>query len=192
MTTTMNKQSTNKRGGAVVRGAVATGVASALMLGGFGVFALWSDSQNAGATGQVQTGSLSLDPISGPVVWQLENPQGGGGPVAIDLATYKASPGDVISYTVEAAGTVTGTDITAELRVDLDEVQLDAALSEEDVIITVLGAGGEPLEVVGSATGTTFSQPVTVSIEFSSAMTGGMDLPAAVSVDGLSLVLQQL
>jgi len=179
------------RGSSALKGAVAAGAATAILLGGFGAFALWSDTQNAGAAGQIQTGVLKLDPITAPVQWQLDNPQSGA-PAPIDLSTFKASPGDVISYTVTATGTVTGTDITASLDVDLGDVQLDPALESGDVTITATGAGGAPIEIVGTDAGNQFSQEVTVTIAFDEAMTGGMNLPAAVDMDGLVLRLQQL
>lgn len=186
----MTTSKTN-RGGTAMRGAVAAGAATAVLLGGFGAFALWSDSQNAGAAGQIQTGQLSLDPITGPVIWQLDNPQDGGDAIQIDLATFSASPGDVISYEVPVSGSVTGTDITAMLRVDMRDVVLDPSLQDSDVTVSVIADGGRQLTIVGTEAGTSFTEPVTVRVEFASTMEGSMSLPAAVDIDGLELVLEQ-
>lgn len=179
------------RGGSALRGAVAAGAATAILLGGFGAFALWSESQNAGAAGTIQTGQLALDPIAGPVQWMLENPQDGGPAVPVDLATFMASPGDSISYEILVNASVTGTNITADLDVDLDRVVLDPTLAPSDVIISVVGAQGDPIEIVGTPEGASFSEPVTVRVEFDDEMVGAMNLPKAVDVDGLELVLQQ-
>lgn len=179
------------RGGNALRGAVAAGAATAVLLGGFGAFALWSESQDAGASGQIQTGQLSLDPIIGPVTWVLDNPQSGEPAYPINLTTFKASPGDSISYEVTASGSVTGTDITALLDVNLDAVVLDPALESSDVTVSVESATDGPLVVVGTEAGATFSEPVTVRVEFDQAMEGAMDLSAAVDIDGLELILQQ-
>lgn len=182
----------NTRGGTALRGALAAGTATALLLGGFGAFALWNDSQDAGATGAIATGLLELDPIAESVQWQLDNPQGGGAAVTIaDLTTFRASPGDVLSYNVPVTGTVTGSDITAELTVDFDQIGIDPAV-DSDVTITVAGADGQLIEIVGTAAGTAIDEIVSVRVEFAESMTGGMNLPAAVDVDGMDLVLQQL
>lgn len=180
----------NVRTGSALRGALAASAATVVLLGGFGAFALWSETQNGGAAGNIQTGHLALDPISGPISWQLENPQGGGAAVPIDLATYLASPGDIISYTVPVTGEVSGTDITAELNADLSGVVVDPELAS-DVAISVSGANGDPITVVGTEGGNTFTHDATVRVEFADDMTGGMSLPQAVALDGLNLVLQQ-
>ncbi|MEV7961700.1 alternate-type signal peptide domain-containing protein [Oerskovia paurometabola] len=105
-----------RRGGMALRGAVVAGTATAMLMGGFGAFALWSDSQAGGASGSIQTGQLALDPVDGQAQWYLEDPQGGSAQ-PIDLATYLASPSDVVFYTTSVSGVVQGTDITAELTV---------------------------------------------------------------------------
>jgi alternate signal-mediated exported protein len=182
----------NRRGGMALRGAVVAGTATALLMGGFGAFALWSDTQAGGASGSIQTGQLVLDPVTDQAQWYLEDPLGGPAQ-PIELATYLASPGDVVFYTVPVTGVVQGTDITAELTVDLDSIDIDSSLVGPDAVeITAEGADGSPIVITGTDTGDgAFTQPVTVRVVFPSTMTGGMDLSNAVDVKGLNLVLQQ-
>lgn len=188
MSTTMK----TRRGGMALRGAVVAGTATAMLMGGFGAFALWSDSQAGGASGSIQTGQLALDPVDGQAQWYLEDPQGGPAQ-PIDLATYLASPSDVVFYTTSVSGVVQGTDITAELTVDLNSIDLDSSLVGPDAVeITTEGASGEPIVITGTDTGDgTFEQSVTVRVAFPSTMTGGMNLSNAVDINGLNLVLQQ-
>jgi alternate signal-mediated exported protein len=188
MTTTKTR-----RGGTALRGTIVGATATALLMGGFGAFALWSDAQLGGADGSIQTGQLALDPVSDNASWVLENPQQGGSAQPIDLATYLASPGDIISYTVTASGTVKGSDITAELIADRGSIDFDDTLVDDnEVRVTTEGADGNPVVITGTDTGNgRFSQPVTVRVEFPTTMTAGMSLTDAVKLDGFKLLLQQ-
>lgn len=180
------------RGSTALRGTIVAGTATALLMGGFGAFALWSDSQFGGATGSIQTGQLALNPVSAVPQWYLDNPQEGQRR-AIDLATFLASPGDVLTYTVPVAGTVKGSDITAELTVDLDSINFNDALTGDDEVkVTAEGADGQPIVITGTDTGAgAFNQDVTVRVEFPTTMTGGMSLTDAVNLTGFNLLLQQ-
>jgi len=176
-----------------LRGAVAAGTATVLLLGGFGAFALWSDSQSAAVTQKITTGSLLLDQISGDVIWKLENPQvDGPGPVVIDPVAFRASPGDILSYTVNVTGEVKGSDLVAKLEVDPTQATLRPGISASDVDISVVGVDGEAIQILGTEAGTAIDELVTVRVEFTSAMTGGMNLTDAVDVSGMDLRLQQV
>lgn len=185
----------SSRSGSLVRGAVAAGAATAVLLGGFGAFALWSDSANAGATGAVETGYLELDPISATPDWYLANPGGVASPVAIDLSTFRASPGDVIYYDVPVSGTVKGSDLTAELQVDPTSVAAAfpaTGIDASKVDVTVGSTAGAPVQIVGTSAGTAFTETVRVQIDFTEDLEDGMALSPAVSLTGLELTLQQI
>lgn len=178
-----------------IRGAVAAGAATAVLLGGYGVFALWSDSATAGATGDIQTGSLVLNVDSSSASWQLENPQGGGAPVAIaDIATYVASPGDELSYTgLVVDGSVTGSDITAELVVDTAAIRIAPELAG-DVDVTVdASALGASNPITGTQAGTSFSGPVSVTVTFADSISdpATMNLLQAVQLSSMDIQLAQ-
>jgi alternate signal-mediated exported protein len=91
-------------------------------MGGFGAFALWTDSATLASSGTIASGQLDLTVASEDGKWYLENPQtnnAGTGPVEIaNLATYKISPGDQLSFKGNTyTGYVKGSDIQAQLEI---------------------------------------------------------------------------
>ncbi len=94
----------------MAKGALATGVGVALLLGGGGTLATWNMSQNTSA-GTVVSGNLALTPGAGK--WQA------GAAPAASAATlapgFKPVPGDVFSYTQDLAVQLEGTNMVADL-----------------------------------------------------------------------------
>jgi alternate signal-mediated exported protein len=77
----------------MIKGSIAGATGVALLMGGFGTYALWSDSENLAENG-VQSGELTIDTTAG--VYDDAN-----SPAANDWngATDKMVPGDKVTYT---------------------------------------------------------------------------------------------
>jgi len=76
-----------------VKGSLAGAAGIALLMGGFGSYALWTDSENLAATG-VDSGQLNIDTTAG--VWDDTSHSGTGDWTP---GTDKMVPGDVVTYT---------------------------------------------------------------------------------------------
>ncbi|MBD8043069.1 alternate-type signal peptide domain-containing protein [Arthrobacter sp. Sa2BUA2] len=93
----------------MAKGALATGVGVALLLGGGGTLAVWNQSQVVKA-GTIVAGDLNL--VAGEGAWT----NAAGTPV--DPASYKVVPGDVLTYTQELDVTLVGDLMEAKLSLD--------------------------------------------------------------------------
>jgi alternate signal-mediated exported protein len=98
----------------LVKGAVATAAGVALLMGGAGTFAYWNAS--TGITGgTIVAGQLTVaDATPSDGVWTVKK-NGTGTAVVVALSSYKASPGDVLTYTKSVKVTATGDNLTAAL-----------------------------------------------------------------------------
>jgi alternate signal-mediated exported protein len=98
----------------LVKGAVATAAGVALLMGGAGTFAYWNAS--TGITGgTIVAGQLTVaDATPSDGVWTVQK-NGSGTAAVISLASYKASPGDAITYTKSVKVTAIGDNLTAKL-----------------------------------------------------------------------------
>lgn len=188
-----NAQKQRRRGALLGQSAVAAGVATAVLLGGFGAFSLWNDSVAAGVNDNIATGTLAFDGVT-PGEWTIVETDGvlDAGD-EIDPATFKASPGDVIQYTADVAFTAEASDMLAELVVDEASYLINPALAP---YVTVElsdehGAAG-PIEI--DTQGGSQSIPVVVTVAFSDTIPDvtGQDLPSAVALDGLNFRLDQV
>ncbi|MDR3359236.1 MAG: alternate-type signal peptide domain-containing protein [Bifidobacteriaceae bacterium] len=206
----MTKFAGAKRGGALFRSALAAGAATAVLLGGFGVFALWKDSAHLGTDNKatINSGEISLEAQPGTGVWKLENPGGTNSAVDVaDIDNYVISPGDRLSYTgMSFKGHVTGSDIKAKLQLtntgNGQTILADAVkdyvtvkykignLPPGDVILE--GTQAQPTAYLGGADS---AQTVEVYIQFAEdtpADAAQNVMPAIDFSAGLDLVLQQL
>ena len=112
------------------KGGIAVAAGAALLLGGFGTFALWNDSANLDA-GTVASGELSL--TAGPTSkgWYLYNgtstdPDDYTG-TALDLDDYRVQPEDELVFVAKGIGlTATGGRLFYTLDVDLGPDGVDA------------------------------------------------------------------
>lgn len=93
----------------MAKGALATGVGVALLLGGGGTLAVWNQSANASA-GTIAAGDLNLTTETG--VW-TSNISG----AVASIATYKIVPGEKLTYTQNVDVTLTGNNIAGNLTV---------------------------------------------------------------------------
>lgn len=190
----MADQKKRRRGALVGQSAVAAGVATAVLLGGFGAFSLWNDSIGAGTNDSIATGSLAFDGVT-PGGWTIVETDGVLAPgAAIDPATFKASPGDVIQYAADVQLTADASDMLAELVVDPDTYSIDPALADHVTVELSNAAGDVTGTIPVDATAGSQSIPVRVTISFSDEITGltGQDLGSAVALDGLNFRLDQV
>ncbi|RVW05622.1 alternate-type signal peptide domain-containing protein [Rhodococcus xishaensis] len=132
----MNKQT---------KGAIAAGAAALLLAGGAGTWAAWSASETVGGDG-VQSGSLSLTQ-EGEAGWAV-----GGEP--IDITTFKAVPGDVLTYSASFLVGAEGNNLSATLTADLGSIGGGNELADRlgiDTTATIDGVAldpsGEGLEI---------------------------------------------
>lgn len=128
------------------KGALAAGAAAALLIGGAGTLAFWSDDAEVDG-GEIEAGSIDFSEVECGDDW-LE----GGAPVAVLV------PGDTV--TKECTGTLTlvGDHIGATVALDAASVaDAEAAFNDEIVITAALSAPDEAIEGPGS-------YPVTVAI----------------------------
>ncbi|MDR2381519.1 MAG: alternate-type signal peptide domain-containing protein [Bifidobacteriaceae bacterium] len=198
------------RRGGLVRSALAAGAATAVLMGGFGAFALWSSSIDLGSKATIASGSLTLARgAAGNGAWTLENPGGVASPTPINaISNFVISPGDVLAYKgLSFTGSVTGSDIEAELQLagknDNGNVLIDAAANGYIVVkfdvaganspgtVTLKGTGSTPVYLGGSAA----LQTVDVYIEFLSSTPPAVAQNLSSAIDfskGLELVLQQI
>ncbi len=92
----------------MAKGALATGVGVALLLGGGGTLATWNASQAANA-GTIASGELKM--TAGTGNWASNMTAG-----PITVASYKMVPGEKLTYSQDLAVTLIGDRITANLK----------------------------------------------------------------------------
>ncbi len=174
----------------LAKGAVATALGTALLLGGAGTLALWNDSADLGAGQDIASGVLTLDAATGtwdanPALWV---------------------PGDAITYTTTVSIVAQGDNLAAELSVDPASITgspallaaLDTTLAVSDV------AGGALTPVAGqdnvftvvptdATSGAPVTATVTVTIGFPADSVSGLVAQGEqASVSNLQLLLHQV
>lgn len=158
------------------KGAIAAGAAAALLLGGAGTLAFWSDSEPIDA-GAIQAGNLTLDVALG--TWSDATPGTATG-TAFDPAVDRIVPGDIIEYTTQATVNGIGKNLEATFSADLP-LTAGTLAPYVDAVLTVDGEtdGGESL-VFDFEDGDTQTFPVTVTFTFD---------PATANLDGQNATL---
>ncbi|GAA1921822.1 hypothetical protein GCM10009688_28520 [Arthrobacter gandavensis] len=94
----------------MAKGALATGVGVALLLGGGGTLAIWNDTANA-TTGSIVAGNLDLS--SGTAVWKKSD-----GTVIPNISNYKVVPGETLRFEQPLTIQLTGDQLKATLAPD--------------------------------------------------------------------------
>ncbi|NKS28042.1 alternate-type signal peptide domain-containing protein [Rhodococcus hoagii] len=142
------------------KGAIAAGAAAALLAGGAGTFALWSDSENL-AGGTIQSGKLTLT-TAGTPTWT----KGGN---SIDITTYKVVPGDVITYNATATIGASGNNLAAHLKATVPGLGTSTELAQALQTSTTATVNSVPLpsDPAGVAiTSANDGQTVQVQVQF--------------------------
>lgn len=174
----------------VTKAAIAAGAAGALMLGGAGTLALWTDDTNVDA-GSVSTGHLTME-TAGAGVWA--DASVGAANTAFNPATDHLVPGDKVTYkqnvTIGAdgknlKGTLTETGLTGGSVLPTD---VDVALTVDRNVVGVSQDAGTGVITFGAAA--QYTVPVTVTITFAQTAEGDMD--ALLDLGALTLTLNQV
>ncbi|WP_312180575.1 alternate-type signal peptide domain-containing protein [Arthrobacter sp.] len=168
----------------MAKGALATGVGVALLLGGGGTLAVWNQSASANA-GTIVAGDLNLVAAKG--VWT--NAKG----TIVDPASYKVVPGDVLTYTQTLDVTLVGDLMNAKLTLS------GAASAFQNAQVS-------PIELKGATAGGVLNAasltPATIPADkkvtastkftFNSATTGRDDVNKTADFTNLSYSLEQI
>lgn len=147
----------------LAKGAIATGIATALFLGGSATLALWNDSSNIGASSEINTGVLTLDATES--TWST-NPE-------------LWVPGDSFNYTTEVSITATGDNLTSHLSIDPASITGSTALLDAlETTMDITNINGGTLNPVNGQTntfevapenknsGTPITATVTITVDF--------------------------
>ncbi|MGO1399443.1 MAG: alternate-type signal peptide domain-containing protein [Brevibacterium yomogidense] len=179
----------------VTKAAIAGGIGVALLLGGAGTVAFWTDSADGG-DGIISAGTLDIGTVAGGG-WEISHAGSGAGEPtaaeAFDPAADQIVPGDILTYTQSIPVELQGENIAAIFNGDISitptsEAEADTALADaitaEDLAATELtGADGLTLEgdtLTGEGTGsvevtTTITFPWGEESEFNAAKLGSLD-----------------
>ena len=197
----------------LTKATIAGAVGVALLLGGAGSFATWNSSSNISG-GSIVSGNLVVGaPAAGS--WSVAHLTAGsstlyGASALTTLATYKASPGDKLTYTALVPITVSGTNLVATLSLAPGAIAATTPVSTANTALasylslnTVVAMSGTgitgtaPSYVInGGPTGTnnaTVNATVTATITFSSGAAGTENTAMLGSVDlsGMAISLVQ-
>jgi spore coat-associated protein N len=168
------------------KGAIATGVAIVLLLGGAGTFALWNDDADI-AGGDIDSGTL-----------ELVNPGTGGWVDVSDSSTianinaFLIVPGDVARYTQTFEIEASGTNLEATLGVDSADflaAAVTAGFDPGDITVSVsVNAVAGPAEITSADDGLTKTVVVTITFD-EDADNGSQNL--TVDLTSLDITLNQ-
>lgn len=146
----------------LTKGAIAAAAGVALLLGGGGTLAYWNASTSVGA-GTIQSGNLAVA-TSGTGSWEDANG-------AIDLGTFFAVPGDVLTFEQDLTITASGDNLLFTVGIadgaftgDADliaELTADADITVSGPNLTDLGGGKYAVANAGTTTAT-----VTVTVDW--------------------------
>lgn len=160
------------------KGAIAAGAAALLLAGGAGSFALWTDSETLGG-GTIKAGSLSLSAPGTPTWSTATNAN-------VDISTYRAAPGDVLTYTNTVTVNIEGDNLKADFEATLGS-GTDSLLTVGAVSAEIEGSAVTEVDKDDSGKTVTVSFPVTFD---ESADNSTMDTQLV--LDSVSLSLNQV
>lgn len=134
---------------------LAGGLGAALLTGGAGSLAFWSDDA-AGDSGVIQAGTLDLGTVTDGA-WKISHVGDGTGtattPVAFDPAVHTIVPGDVLTFTESVPVTLDGENLAAVFDGTIDITPTGPADAEDDALAAALG--GDPDLAFTTMTGAT-------------------------------------
>jgi alternate signal-mediated exported protein len=164
----------------LLKGAIAGAVGIALLTGGAGTFALWNSS-TAVSGGTIVAGNLLVADSGTAGTWAAN-----GTPVT--LSTFKAAPGDVLTFTKTVNVTATGNNLVATLGLgaasitptsaSAADVALAAYLTKSAVLSatgTGIAASGANYVITAGTSGVTSTVTVTATITFPKNATAGFE-----------------
>ena len=175
----------------MIKGSIAGATGVALLMGGFGTYALWSDSEQLAENG-VQSGVLTIDTTDG--VYDDAGTTG----VANDwTASDLMVPGDVVTYTQTFTVNGTGKNLAGTIALDVEDVDGDFTTLVRDVDVVASGPGATNI-TKDSATSFSFSDPfgsatltATVTYTLPSSTDGVVDQGASASTPASTFTISQ-
>ena len=197
----------------LTKATIAGAAGVALLLGGAGTFATWNATGASAGTQSIVSGSLVVGtPATGS--WSVAHLVAGGASygtsAATTLATFKASPGDKLTYTTTVPITVSGANLVATLALAPGAIAATAPVTTANTALasylslnTVVAMSGTgitgtaPSYVInGGPSGTnnaTVNATVTATITFASGAASAENTAMLGSVDlsGMALSLLQ-
>ncbi len=165
------------------KGALAAAAAGALLLGGAGSLAYWSDSKTV-TGGAISSGTLSLTQEVGQVCssWTLD---AAGGATAYTPGVTLVVPGDVITktcdYTVHASGAHLAADLTMDATSITGANDLSSALTPGATYTLAGNAVATGADITSANDGDVLNAVITVTFESATSgltaqgMTAGLD-----------------
>lgn len=170
----------------MVKGSLAGAAGVALLMGGFGTYATWTDTAGLEG-GTVQTGRLDIEAV--PAVWDDLSTEEAGDWAATDLMV----PGDTVTMTQDFVINARGKNLAAELTFDPGTA---SGLEQLAVTPSVAVPEGITLDTT-TPDRWVFSElsgPVTVTATVSYVFDGGAtgDAAASASLDGATFTVAQV
>ncbi len=185
----------------ITKGAIAGGIGVALLLGGGGTLAYWTDQEDVGANATITAGNLDIAPAATPApAWTVSNGSVTNAPVA-NIAAFRMVPGDVLTYTATYTVTATGNNIRAQASLGSHSIAAasgsaaDTALAGRLTDTTVITVNGGAPTVTLSAGTHTVVVTATISWPFGNATSPTADNPAkqgAVNLSNFNVVITQV
>ncbi len=183
----------------LLSGAIAGAAGIALLLGGAGTFALWN-STAAVSGGTIVAGNLLVADNGTVGTWAVN-----GTPVV--LSSFRAIPGDVLTYKKSVAVTATGKNLVATLGLGAASITAtsaspaDTALAAyltKSAVLSATGVGitaaGSNYTVTAGTAGVSQNVTVTATITFPKSTTAGFENNTklgSVSLNNLTVALTQ-
>lgn len=159
----------------ITKHVVAGTVAAAVVVGGVGSFALWSDTADLSG-GSINSGSLAVQALD--TTWidaSTDRPDSG---KSIDLASFTAVPGDTLEGTYTVDADLTGDNMVAEVRVN--STGLSGALAAGLNATYDMYVGGEK-KVSGAALGSGSTNVLIRASELAAIPAGTEDIKVVVT-----------
>ncbi|GLB68163.1 hypothetical protein AHIS1636_26050 [Arthrobacter mangrovi] len=170
----------------MTKGAIATGIGVALLLGGGGTLALWSDSELSNAD-TIEAGNLDLLlPAKGAWSSNLQ-------PEITDISTYRIVPGEQLTYTQSVTPVLAGKHIKAKLTATGPGT---GTFADKTLTVTTVFKDGD--EVVGTLENPLDSSDSNKSIKasttfvFKTGTSGRQSVLAKHSFENVSYKLEQI
>lgn len=147
----------------LAKSSIAVTAGIALLMGGAGSLAFWNDTIDAGTTGSISAGTLSLSNATAGT-WTDQNGN------ALDITSFRAVPGDVLTYTTTIDVTAIGDNLTGTIGIGTASIA-PATAGAADTELAALLTESATFTVNGSAvntfTATGTPQPVDVTVTIS-------------------------
>lgn len=169
-----------------VKGSIAAGAATLLLLGGAGTFALWNQSATV-ADATVSSGTLTLSASTG--TW--------------NTAPSKWVPGDSYTYSTNLTVTATGDNLQAWLTLDKGSLSAATASAADLALAGALQTSIAITPTAGIAATTTpnkfdvapkvgtYTVPVVLTVTFPSSISGTTAQTGSVDLTDIAFTLQQ-